>query len=128
MNFNVLTSHIFQPAFGYTCDDSALPANDAQVQKVLKGWQSAIKAVHGTSFTPGPICQTIYQATGSSSDWMYGQMKIPYSLAVELRDTGRYGFVLPANQIIPSGEEAWAGLQYLVKNIPEVERSWEIGV
>jgi len=24
-----------------------------------------------------------------------------------LRDTGRYGFLLPANQIVPSGEETF---------------------
>jgi len=30
---------------------------------------------------------------------------VTYSYALELRDTGRYGFMLPANQIRPSGEE-----------------------
>jgi len=38
-------------------------------------------------------------------------------MTVELRDTGNYGFVLPANQILPSAEEAWAGLAYLLKNM-----------
>ena len=27
---------------------------------------------------------------------------------MELRDTGEYGFILPPNQIIPTGEEVWA--------------------
>ena len=27
---------------------------------------------------------------------------------MELRDTGMYGFLLPPNQIIPTGMEAWA--------------------
>jgi carboxypeptidase A4 len=38
-------------------------------------------------------------------------------MTVELRDTGNYGFVLPAAQILPSAEEMWAGLRYLVKNM-----------
>jgi len=27
---------------------------------------------------------------------------------MELRDTGTYGFLLPPEQIIPTGEETWA--------------------
>jgi hypothetical protein len=38
-------------------------------------------------------------------------------MTVELRDTGRYGFILPPEQIAPSAEEMWAGLSYLLKNM-----------
>jgi len=38
-------------------------------------------------------------------------------MTVELRDTGNYGFILPASQILPTGEEMWAGLSYLLKNM-----------
>lgn len=38
-------------------------------------------------------------------------------MTVELRDTGRYGFVLPAAQIKPSAEEMWAGLAYVIQNM-----------
>ena len=37
-----------------------------------------------------------------------GEAGIPYSMAMELRDTGSYGFILPPSQIIPTGEEVWA--------------------
>jgi Zinc carboxypeptidase len=30
---------------------------------------------------------------------------VKYSITIELRDAGRSGFILPASQIIPSGEE-----------------------
>ena len=43
--------------------------------------------------------------------------KIKYSFAAELRDTGANGFVLPANQIRPTGEETWAGVKYLLANM-----------
>lgn len=77
----------------------------------------AILAVHGTEFEAGPICETIYPATGSSVDYVADVIKADYTFTSELRDTGRYGFLLPANQIIPSGEESFAGIQVLLKNM-----------
>jgi hypothetical protein len=38
------------------------------------------------------------------------------SWAIELRDTGTYGFTLPANQIVAAGEESYAGQKYLWAN------------
>ena len=39
---------------------------------------------------------------------------VKYSLPVELRDKGSYGFLLPPEQIIPTGEETFEGLKALV--------------
>ena len=36
---------------------------------------------------------------------------------MELRDTGRYGFLLPPEEIIPSGEEMFAGVVALANYI-----------
>ena len=47
-------------------------------------------------------------ASGGSIDWTYGEAGIKYSYTIELRDTGRHGFLLPPEQIIPTGEEVWA--------------------
>lgn len=38
-------------------------------------------------------------------DWVKGTYQTPITYTYELRDTGRYGFALPADQIIPTGEE-----------------------
>jgi hypothetical protein len=35
---------------------------------------------------------------------------ITYSFTLELRDTGASGFLLPADQIVPTAEETWAGI------------------
>ena len=50
----------------------------------------------------------MYVASGGSSDWALGTAGIPYTFAMELRDTGLHGFILPADQIIPAAEETWA--------------------
>ena len=52
-------------------------------------------------------------ASGSSADWTYDKAGILYSYAVELRDQGQYGFVLPPDQIIPSGLETFEGIKAL---------------
>ncbi|XP_064611668.1 carboxypeptidase B-like [Liolophura sinensis] len=70
----------------------------------------AITAVHGTKYRQGTTALTLYVISGAGMDWAYGVAKIPYAVTVELRDTGKYGFLLPANQIIPSGEETLQGI------------------
>ncbi|KAL7797371.1 hypothetical protein V8C37DRAFT_308495 [Trichoderma ceciliae] len=108
-------SQLFMTPYGYSC--TAVAPNNSELQSLAKGAVAAIRAVHGTSFAYGPICSTIYQATGSSVDYVNEVIKADYTFTSELRDTGRYGFVLPANQIVPSGEEAYAGFKYLLQNM-----------
>lgn len=43
-------------------------------------------------------------------DWVKGSFQTPITYTYELRDTGRYGFVLPPEQIIPSAEETFESL------------------
>merc|ERR1711862_540691 len=76
---------------------------------------AALEAVHGTRFQNGAIAEIIYQASGSSADYAYGACNILFSYGAELRDTGRHGFVLPASEIIPSGEETYAAIKALSK-------------
>lgn len=44
-------------------------------------------------------------ATGSSGDWVKANFKTPIVFTYELRDKGANGFLLPPEQIIPTGEE-----------------------
>lgn len=81
---------------------------------------SAIKSVHGKIYTPGNSAILLYPATGGSDDWTYST-GIIWSYTVELRDTGRFGFLLPPEEIIPNGQEIWAAVQtfagYILDNI-----------
>ncbi len=47
---------------------------------------------------------------GGSIDWTYAVLGVKYSYALELRDKGRHGFLLPAAQIIPTGEETFKAI------------------
>ncbi len=46
----------------------------------------------------------LYPAAGVADDWFYGD-RGAWSLTIELRDTGVWGFELPADQILPTGRE-----------------------
>lgn len=73
----------------------------------LKGGD-ALTAVHGKTYETGCIPCMLYIASGSSTDWAHGEAGIGFTTSMELRDTGNYGFILPAEQIIPTAEETWA--------------------
>jgi len=76
------------------------------------GIAAAIRANGGKTYTSEHGAD-LYPASGAADDWGYVVAKIPLVYTIELRDTGSYGFQLPANQIIPTGVESFAALVYL---------------
>jgi murein tripeptide amidase MpaA len=108
-------SQLFMTPYGYSC--TARAPKHTELQTLAAGAAAAIKAVYGTTFKYGPICSTIYKATGSSVDYANDVAGADYVFTAELRDTGSSGFVLPASQIVPSGTETYAGVRYLLLNM-----------
>jgi murein tripeptide amidase MpaA len=109
-------SQLWLSPWGYTAD---LPVDYTQQNDGSAVAVKALEAVHGTSYEYGATSDTIYPASGIASDYAYGACGIKYSYTVELRDTGRYGFLLPPDQIVPSGEETLAGVIALANFIAE---------
>jgi len=52
-------------------------------------------------------------ASGASDDWAKGVAGIKYSYTIELRDAGKYGFLVPETAIEPTGNEIFQGLRTL---------------
>ncbi|KAI0834519.1 hypothetical protein F5Y06DRAFT_278857 [Hypoxylon sp. FL0890] len=100
--------------YGYSC--SAVAANQAKQDSLAKSLATAIAKPYGTRFTAGPTCATLYATAGGSNDYVTDINKAEYGWAIELRDTGRNGFTLPADQILPTGIEIWEGIKYLLAN------------
>ncbi|XP_041058764.1 carboxypeptidase A1-like [Carcharodon carcharias] len=96
--------------YGYT---STKPKDYGELMELSKKSITSLASIYGTKYRYGPIFTTIYQSSGSSIDWAYNQ-GIKYAFCFELRDTGRYGFILPANQIIPTAEETYLGLMEIL--------------
>jgi len=96
--------------WGYT---DALPSSETALKNLATACTGALTGVHGTRYEVGTTYETEGVASGLASDWAYSTAGIKYSFYVELRgtDTDIYGFLLPADQIQPSGEETYAALK-----------------
>ncbi|KAI1105681.1 hypothetical protein F4804DRAFT_118020 [Jackrogersella minutella] len=101
--------------YGYSCTAEAV--NQAQQQSLAQSVATAFAKTYGTEFTAGGTCATLYATAGGSMDYVTDVNKAEYGWAVELRDTGRNGFVLPADEILPTGIEIWEGIKYLLANL-----------
>ncbi|XP_031440130.1 carboxypeptidase B [Clupea harengus] len=89
-----------------------LAADHAELMHLAEAATSALTSLYGTQYTPGPGATTIYPAAGGSDDWAY-DLGVKYSYTFELRDTGRYGFLLPESQIKPTCEETMLAVKYI---------------
>uniref|UniRef100_A0A3B3TVF4 Carboxypeptidase A4 n=1 Tax=Poecilia latipinna TaxID=48699 RepID=A0A3B3TVF4_9TELE len=98
-------SQLLMYPYGYTCKSAADQA-EATFQTLLLMYDH--------------VCHLLLlfsdQASGGSIDWSY-DVGIKYSFAFELRDTGWYGFILPANQIIPTASETWLALKHIMEYV-----------
>ncbi|XP_018529294.1 carboxypeptidase B [Lates calcarifer] len=95
--------------YSYTYE---LAAHHSELLKVAEGASAALRSLYGTRYTSGPGATTIYPAAGGSDDWAY-DLGVKYSYTFELRDTGRYGFLLPESQIKPTCEETMLAVKYI---------------
>ncbi|XP_054476768.1 carboxypeptidase A1-like [Anoplopoma fimbria] len=114
-NFKAFVSiHAYSQMLLYPYGYTRTPARDqTELHNLAKKAITDLASLYGTSYRFGSIIRTIYQASGGTIDWTYNQ-GIKYSYTFELRDTGRYGFILPANQIIPTAKETWLALMAIM--------------
>jgi len=79
-----------------------------------------LEAVYGTEYKAGDTAEILYPAAGGSHDWAKGVAGIKYSYCYELRDQGNFGFLLPANQIMPSCKETLEAVKSMADDVAQV--------
>jgi len=115
IDFHAYSQLILRP-FGWVTPDEETPKNDRELKSITDEMRDIIKKVHGTSFTSEHAAE-LYIASGGADDWFAAEATAQNKgLTFELRDTGRYGFLLPASQIIPSGEEILPAVAYFARS------------
>ncbi|KAK3903348.1 hypothetical protein C8A05DRAFT_32930 [Staphylotrichum tortipilum] len=111
--------------YSYTC--SVDPPNRENLEELAVGLAKAIRISSGELYTVMSACEgavaRTYSASesfprieaggGSAIDWFYHELHARYSYQIKLRDTGSYGFLLPSDHIVPTGEEMLNALKYL---------------
>ncbi|XP_031356790.1 zinc carboxypeptidase-like [Photinus pyralis] len=97
-----------------------VPENNDELHEIGKNALAKLYSRYGTSYNMGNIPEAIYVASGGSTDWVAGvhrNVRLVYTF--ELRDEGMYGFLLPANQIIPTGQETLDAVVSMIQQISD---------
>ncbi|KKY32972.1 putative zinc carboxypeptidase [Diaporthe ampelina] len=109
--------------YAYTC--GVEPPNIEKMEELALGLAKSIRLFSGESYSVKAACRgavtdsntekalRIEPTGGSAIDWFYHELGAHYSYQIKLRDTGSYGFLLPSDQIIPTGEEILQSIKYL---------------
>lgn len=120
--------------YSYTCDD--LPPTLENLEELAAGIAKALRLSHGgkygykaTSACEGNVFTAqkhgqsdvrtrlprMETGGGSALDWFYHEIGAHYAYQIKLRDTGSYGFLLPKENIVPTGKEVLEGVHYLAR-------------
>ncbi|KAK5642767.1 hypothetical protein RI129_008934 [Pyrocoelia pectoralis] len=94
-----------------------VPKNNEELHYIGNKAMNALAKRYGIKYKVGNVPDTIYVASGSSTDWVAANYKIRLVYTFELRDTGKYGFLLPEEQIIPTGQETLDAVVSMIKQI-----------
>ncbi|KAJ9434749.1 Carboxypeptidase B [Diplonema papillatum] len=100
--------------WGYSYTPPPLADFDEQMVMNVRVTE-AIKSVRGTQYAFGPISTVIYQASGSTTDWTYGDQGILYACTTELSGT----FTSPPSIIGETVPEVYAGYLEYCKVVAE---------
>lgn len=112
IDYHSYSQLILRP-YGWT---KTLPPNDAEALTVGNGIRDVIKKTSNVTYTSEGSWE-LYFTDGTAQDWFYSAGKAPLAYTIELRDTGAYGFQLPANQIIPTGNENYQAFKWFANYI-----------
>lgn len=134
VGFLDLHSYSQQVLYPYSFSCAQAPPSLENLQECAIGLAKAIRLRSGEVYGVSSACEgsvapvdsmdkekdkraftRMERGGGSALDWFYHEMNVKYAFQIKLRDTGSYGFLLPKDNIIPTGEEAFGAVAYFGK-------------
>ena len=125
--------------YSYSCQDT--PPGQENLEELALGLEKAIRISSAFSYEVMAACEgnfalskssgkrvflpRIEDAGGSALDWFYHEMHVRYAYQIKLRDRGTYGFLLPKENIVPTGKEILEAVLYFGRFLQEVYISGE---
>lgn len=121
--------------YSYSCDTA--PPGLENLEELAYGMGKAIRITQGHGYEILPACEGNVAAASSSSaypqrlprmelsggsalDFFYGNLSARYAYQIKLRDRGSYGFLLPKENIVPTGKEILNAVLYFGGFLGEV--------
>ncbi|KAI3318222.1 hypothetical protein HD806DRAFT_322328 [Xylariaceae sp. AK1471] len=101
------------------------PPNIENLEEVAMNLAKHMRLSNGEVYTVASACEgavtpptnlagpLIEARGGSVVDYVDHELGAHYSYQIKLRDTGSYGFLLPSDNIVPTGEEVFQAMKYL---------------
>ncbi|XP_012162318.1 uncharacterized protein LOC101461300 isoform X2 [Ceratitis capitata] len=115
LSFHSYGQYILYP-WGY---DYHLTADKMDLDRVARQAGTTITKKSGGKYTVGSSATTLYPAAGGSDDWAKGFAGIKYAYTIEMGDTGRYGFVLPASHIESNGRDGYTFVDTVARAVTQ---------
>ena len=116
--------------YSFSCEKD--PPNMENLEELAAGLAKAIRLSSGESYSVGSACEGVASSGekggGSAIDWFNHELRARYSYQIRLRDTGSYGFLLPKESIVPTGDEIFHAFRYLgdfLLGNDGIERPWD---
>lgn len=134
-----LHSYSQQILYPYSFSCLATPPTLENLEELAAGMAKAIRRADREPYDVSPACEGIVtsgkkkktkdnskagddgettriEATGGSAlDWFYNELHVRYAYQIKLRDKGAYGFMLPKENIVPTGKEVFNAAMALGK-------------
>lgn len=112
LSFHAYSQLILLP-YGHTSDGAP---NHKDLMQIGLAAANALAKRYETKYKVGSVYNTIYPASGGSADYVFEVLEVPLAFTYELRPKSfAAGFELPAEQIIPVGEETLDSLVALLR-------------